>query len=139
MNPTIEPFHISDYEEVLALWKRSGGICIGSADSRASIGAYLERNPGMSYVARVGDGIVGAVLGGHDGRRGYIHHLAVADRWRRRGIAGQLVEECLVALKAAGMEKVHIFILTGNKSGLAFWKSVGWEHRTDIQVASKII
>jgi N-acetylglutamate synthase len=137
MNWTIHPLEIPAYEEVLALWKRCDGIGLSDADSREAIAAYLERNPQMSFVARGGGEIVGAILGGHDGRRGYIHHLAVDAGWRRRGMARQLVDRCLGALKAAGIGKTHIFIFANNKTGRAFWKSIGWQYRTDIRVTSK--
>ena len=139
MNPTIHPFDIAVYEEVLALWKRCEGVGLSDADSKVGIKAYLERNPDMSFVAMAGEKIIGAILGGHDGRRGYIHHLAVDVGWRRQGIARQMVQNCLRALKVSGIYKAHIFIFTDNESGIAFWKSVGWTYRTDLRVISKTI
>jgi N-acetylglutamate synthase len=139
MNPTIHSFDITDYEEVLALWKRCEGVGLSYADAKEAIGTYLERNPEMSFVARAGEKTVGAILGGHDGRRGYIHHLAVDVEWRRKGIARQLVENCLRVLKASGIRKTHIFIFTDNESGIAFWKSVGWTYRNDLRVISRNI
>ncbi len=137
MNPIIQSFDIAVYGEVLSLWKRCEGIGRSDADSEEAIRTYLERNPGMSFVAKVGDDIVGAVLGGHDGRRGYIYHLGVDASWRRRGIARQLVENCLNALRVCGIRKTHIFIFTDNETGTAFWKSIGWSYRSDIGVISK--
>jgi N-acetylglutamate synthase len=137
MNPDILQFDIEYYEDVLALWKRCEGVGLSDADAPQAIRAYLERNPGMSFVAKVDSNIVGAILGGHDGRRGYIHHLAVDIVWRRHGIARRLVETCIYALKEAGIQKIHIFIFNNNVDGIAFWKSVGWTHRFDISVISK--
>jgi putative acetyltransferase len=137
MNPLIVSFDITAYEEVLDLWQRCEGVGISDADSKEAIEAYLERNPGMSFVAKAGGQIVGAILGGHDGRRGYIHHLAVDAEWRRQGIARQLVEKCLNVLKASGIRKTHIFIFNSNASGIAFWQSVGWRRRDVISVISK--
>ena len=139
MRAAIFPFNIESYENVFALWKRCEGVGLSDADTLQSIKAYLDRNPGMSFVAKVDGSTVGSILGGHDGRRGYIHHLAVDTAWRRLGIARRLVEECLRAFKAAGMQKTHIFIFNSNADGIAFWKSVGWTHRSDISVMSKII
>jgi N-acetylglutamate synthase len=133
----IHSFDITVYEDVLALWKRCEGIGLSDADSKEAIKSYLERNQGMSFIAKAGGKIVGAILGGHDGRRGYIHHLAVDVGWRRQGIARQLVENCLNALKASGVRKTHIFIFTNNDSGIVFWKSIGWTYRSDISVISK--
>jgi ribosomal protein S18 acetylase RimI-like enzyme len=139
MNPSIESFDITLYDEVLALWKRCEGVGLSDADSKEAIRMYLERNPGMSFVAKAGGKVVGAILAGHDGRRGYIHHLAVDGGGRRQGIARQLVEKCLGVLKASGIQKTHIFIFRSNESGIAFWKSLGWTYRTDISVVSKTI
>ena len=72
MNPAILRFDIESYESVLALWKRCEGIGLSDADSPEAIHAYLDRNSGMSFIAKVDGNIVGAILGGHDGRRGYI-------------------------------------------------------------------
>ncbi|MBI5580628.1 MAG: GNAT family N-acetyltransferase [Deltaproteobacteria bacterium] len=139
MKAAIHRFNIESYENVLALWKRCAGVGLSDADSPQSIHAYLDRNPGMSFVAKVDGSTVGSILGGHDGRRGYIHHLAVDTAWRRQGIARRLVETCIHALKEAGIQKTHIFIFNSNANGIAFWKSVGWTHRSDISVISKTI
>ena len=132
-------FEIKAYDDVYALWKRCEGVGLSSADSREAIQAYLDRNSGMSFVAKADGSLVDAILGGHDGRRGYIHHLVVDVNWRRRGIARQLVDQCLCALKESGIQKTHIFIFNDNANGIAFWKSVGWIHRSDISVISKIM
>jgi len=139
MNPTIVSFDISAYDGALALWRRCEGVGLSDADSKEYVQAYLQRNPEMSFVAKAGGETVGVILGGHDGRRGYIHHLAVDSSWRRQGIARQLVEKCLGALKASGIQKTHIFIFNNNASGIAFWESVGWTYRTDISVISRTI
>ena len=139
MRVAIHQFKIELYENVFALWKRCEGVGLSDADTPQSIHAYLDRNPGMSFVAKVDGSTVGSILGGHDGRRGYIHHLAVDTAWRRQGVARRLVETCLRALKEAGMQKTHIFIFDSNANGIAFWKSVGWANRSDISVMSKII
>jgi hypothetical protein len=76
-------FALADYDTVLALWRSCEGIGLSDSDTREAIATYLARNPGLSLVATDADGvIVGAVLGGHDGRRGYLHHLAVAPAHR---------------------------------------------------------
>ena len=127
---------IDDYDAVLALWKASEGIGLSAADERPAIARYLERNPGMSFVACQEGRIVGAVLCGHDGRRGYMHHLAVAPPCRRQGLGRQLVERCLVALAATGIDKCHLFVFGGNSAGVAFWKRIGWTERTDLAILS---
>jgi len=128
---------IETYDEVLTLWQQCEGIGLSSADSRENIQSYLKCNPGMSFVARTQSLLVGAILAGHDGRRGYIHHLAVHPEWRRQGLGRQLVDRCLQVLKGAGIQKCHLFIFNDNTGGIDFWKSVGWEFRKDISVISR--
>ncbi|HEY3324382.1 MAG TPA: GNAT family N-acetyltransferase [Planctomycetota bacterium] len=138
MSISIRSFRICDYAEVLALWKASPGVCVNEMDTRGNIAAYLRRNRGMSFVARDGDGrIVGAVLCGHDGRRGYLHHLAVAKDYRKRGIGGQLVEACFAQLIKCGIVKCNIFVFADNLTGQAFWKKSGWNGRSDLLVMQK--
>jgi ribosomal protein S18 acetylase RimI-like enzyme len=139
MNTEILPFTMDAYDRVFALWQQCEGVGLSDADSQASIQAYLTRNPGMSFIAIADGTVVGAVLGGHDGRRGYIHHLAVHPHSRRRSLGRRLVEQCLGALQRAGIQKCHIFIFNRNESGIVFWKSVGWTPRSDIGVISKNI
>ena len=139
MKIDISQFTVESYDGVLALWQQCDGIGLSEADSRESIQAYLDRNRRMSFIALSDGKVVGAVLAGHDGRRGYIHHLAVAANCRRQGLARQLVDHCLAALADAGIRKCHIFIFNGNADGIAFWKAAGWTSRSDIRVISKTI
>ena len=136
---TITPFTMSDYAAVTALWQVSDGVGLSGADEPDNIRFYLERNPGISSIAKEDDTVVGAVLGGHDGRRGYIHHLAVHPDYRRQGIGQQLVEHCFAALQAIGIQKCHLFIFQENQSGIAFWESIDWSRREDIAVMSKMV
>jgi len=140
MDINIAPFTMDIYEKALALWKESKGIGLSGADSKERIRSYLERNPNMSLIAEDSQGtLLGAVLCGHDGRRGYIYHLAVQSGLRRKGVGRKLIQECLARLKAAGIQKSHIFIFEDNASGTDFWKGIGWTYRTDIRVISKDI
>ncbi len=133
----ITPFAGEHYDRVIALWQRCEGVGLSSADNRDNIEAYLRRNPGMSFVARRQGEMVGAVLCGHDGRRGYVHHLAVDPRHRRQGIGRSLVDHCLAALGAAGIQKCHLFIFGLNEGGRRFWEAIGWEFRQDVGVMSR--
>jgi putative acetyltransferase len=133
----IHPFTMDAYDRVFALWQQCEGVGLSEADSPASIQAYLDRNPGMSFIATAGGTVVGAVLCGHDGRRGYIHHLAVHPQSRRRSVGRRLVDQCLSALRRTGVQKCHIFVFNQNQDGIAFWKSVGWTPRGDISLLSK--
>ena len=132
----ITEFTPADHEEALSLWQISEGIGLSSADSRESIERYLLRNPGLSFVARDGDRLVGAVLCGHDGRRGYLHHLAVAPEHRRQGVGRLLVDRCLAGLRSLGLEKCHLFVKADNEPALDVWRRLGWTERTDIRMMS---
>ncbi len=134
----IVPFDIGAYDEARGLWLRCEGVNLTDADTEEVIRSFLARNPGMSFAAAAGGRIVGTILGGHDGRRGYMYHLAVDAAWRKRGIGRGLADACLNALKAAGIQKVHVFVYTTNAAGLAFWEAAGWTRRTDIYAVSKI-
>jgi N-acetylglutamate synthase len=127
MDYTIEPLTFADYEAVAAFWRQQEGIGLNESDAPAPMARFLERNPGMSLIARCSTGdIVGAVLCGHDGRRGYLHHLAVALGYRRRGLGRALVERCLAGLAAAGISKCNIFLFNNNDEGRQFWLRLGY-------------
>lgn len=91
----------------------------------------------MSFIALADGNVVGSILSGHDGRRGYIHHLAVDETYRRQGIGKRLVEECLAALQEAGIQKCHLLIFHENEDGIAFWEANGWTLRRDIMIISR--
>lgn len=135
----IEPMLPSDYNEVVALWKISTGISVDASDSRDGILAYLERNQLSSFVAREEGKLVGAVLGGHDGRRGYLHHLAVAPSHRKLGVGRLLAESVLRALRRDGIIKCHLFVRTDNVEARDFWSHIGWTKRDDIVMMSHTI
>jgi ribosomal protein S18 acetylase RimI-like enzyme len=90
---------MDDYDAVIDLMRRTPGVSFRDADSRESTSKYLERNPGMSFVAEVGAVLCGCIMCGHDGRRGYLQHLVVLPQYRRQGIANALVERCLSSLR----------------------------------------
>ena len=137
MDDRIAPMGITDFEAVHQLWQVTEGVGLNESDSQPNIAAFLERNPGLSFVARQGNEVVGAVLCGHDGRRGYMHHLAVAKAWRRRGIGRKLVEACLSRLRGLGITKCNIFLYADNAPGEQFWQHDGWVHRADLRLMQK--
>jgi ribosomal protein S18 acetylase RimI-like enzyme len=131
------PFAYDDYDDALALWERTPGIGLSTADGRAAIASFLEANPGLSFAAKEGGVVIGTALCGSDGRRGYLYHLAVEAGHCRRGIGKTLAGRCLETLKSRGIEKCHLFVLDGNDGGTAFWSGIGWARRGDIIVFSK--
>jgi ribosomal protein S18 acetylase RimI-like enzyme len=132
----ILPFQPQDYEQVMELWQTTEGLTLREVDSRDAILAYLARNPGLSFVARDGDIVAGAVLAGTDGRRGYLQHLAVAPAYRRRGIGRVLAERVVGALRAAGIVKCHLMVRQENETAKSFWAHLGWTLRNDVSVMS---
>jgi ribosomal protein S18 acetylase RimI-like enzyme len=137
MKVSIEPMTIDHYDEVIALWKMSENVGLSNADEREGITSYLARNPVMSFVAKEDDHIVGAALCGHDGGRGYLHHLAIKESHRKRGIGTKLAERCMESLRNEDIQKCHLFVIHTNKGGKAFWERIGWSLRWDIQALSK--
>ena len=99
--------------------------------------AFLDRNRGLSKVTVIDNSVIGTLLCGHDGRRGYLYHLLVDRRFRRNGIGKQMVELCLDDLGELEIQKCHLFIFTRNRDGKEFWKASGWDRRADIEVFSK--
>jgi putative acetyltransferase len=136
-NILVRPLYATDYEQVVNLWRTSEGIGLSEADGFSAICRYLERNPQMSLVAEADGKIVGAVLCGHDGRRGYLHHLAVAAGFRSQGIGQRLVEDCLEHLISEKIDKCHIFVYPDNVRGLEFWRKIGFLGRMDILLCSR--
>jgi len=130
----LEVLTMADYDEVRALWEATPGVGLNECDERAPLALFLERNPHLSLILREGSRIVGAVLCGHDGRRGYLHHLAVAETHRGQGGGRLLVETCLKNLAERGILKGNIFLYTHNEPGRRFWKHLGWKPRTELEV-----
>lgn len=129
----------SDFDEEVRFWRQIEGIGLSESDTPDPLSNYLRRNPGMSFVARDGGKIVGAVLCGHDGRRGYLHHLAVAKSHRRKGLGKKLVKHCLARLAEVEIPKCNIFLYANNEDGKGFWKRHGWANRDDLCVMQKVI
>ena len=109
----------ADHTAVRALWRRAEGVGLSDADTPSGVARFLTRNPGHSLVALDGEPLVAAVLCGHDGRRGYVHHLAVDPACRRRGIARELLTRCLAQLRESGIRKCHIFVMAENAVALS--------------------
>lgn len=120
----------SDLPAARALWAGTEGVELAEGDSLAELAAYLQRNPGLSFVATHGNHLAGALLAGHDGRRGFLYHLAVDRNQRGAGIGTALVDHAIAALKSAGVVRVLILVACDNQAGRAFWARRGWESLT---------
>ena len=139
MNHAIRSMTIADFEPVLRLWQVTEGVGLNESDTRERVASFLERNPGLSRVALEGCSVVGAVLCGHDGRRGYLHHLAVAKPQRNRGLGKALIQACLADLARNDIAKCNIFLFSDHAAGEAFWRHNGWNKRPDLQVMQKVV
>ncbi|MFG6666981.1 GNAT family N-acetyltransferase [Halomonas sp. HNIBRBA4712] len=133
------PMALDDYAAAVALWQQTPGVRLRDADSFEGITRYLSRNPGLSIVAEQGGELIGTIMAGHDGHRGFIQHLAVAERHREQGIGTALVNRCLDALRAEGIDKAHLMLLVDNEPGKRFWQRMGWQFRTDIALHSFVL
>ena len=124
---------ISDYEAVYSLWSNTAGMGMRSLDdSFEGITRFLKRNPLTSFIAEIDNNIVGVILCGHDGRRGYIYHTAVKPYSRKQGIGKELVEAAINALKEENINKVALVVFDTNEIGNSFWGSVGFIKRDDL-------
>ena len=140
MKPSIRVMTIDDYEKVYALWMSCKNMGFNDVDdSREGIAKYLKRNPSTCFIAEKGESVVGVILSGHDGRRGFIHHMAVAEDCRRQHIATDLLEHAVSALKAEGINKIALLVFNRNEAGNAFWESQGFTARTDITYRNKAL
>jgi ribosomal protein S18 acetylase RimI-like enzyme len=136
---TIRAFLPGDIDAALKLWRQIEGIGLSDADRPEQLRAFLYRNPALSYVAASASTLTGTILCGTDGRRGYIHHLAVAAASRRSGIGRGLIECALSALQRIGIQKCHAFVFQSNPFGDLFWGRLGWQRREGLHVYSRIL
>lgn len=130
---TIRTMTIEDYEGVYALWMSIKGFAIRSIDdSKEGVARFLLRNPDTSVVAEEDGRIIGAILCGHDGRRGCLYHVCVRQECRMRGVGKAMVVFCMEKLKAEQISKVSLIAFTANDVGNAFWRRIGWTKREDL-------
>lgn len=131
---------IKDYDEVYALWMSCKGMGLNNLDdSRDGIDKFMKRNPDTCFVAEIGNKIVGVIIVGNDGRRGYIYHTAVHPQYRNQGIGFQLVDTAMQALKQCGINKVALVVFDRNENGNAFWQKLGFTVREDLIYRNKVI
>jgi len=134
---TFREMTINDYERILSLWQRTSGIGLSDADSRDGIQTFLKRNSGLSFICEQGKQLIGTILCGHDGRRGYIYHLAVDEKYRKQGIGNILTQKSLDALHQISIAKCHLFVYRDNKVAELFYNRMGWQKRTTLDIFSK--
>ena len=136
----IRKMTIKDYEKVYQLWLSCEGMGLNNQDdSKVGIDTFLKRNPDSCFVAEDNSKIIGAIIAGSDGRRGFIYHTAVYPAHRNRGIATRLVQEVMDALKSNGIKKVALVVFDRNEIGNAFWEKIGFTARDDLVYRNKAI
>ncbi len=129
----IRLMNMNDYEAVFDLWKATPGMGLRAGDdSKEGIGRFLKRNPTSCFVAEADNEIIGVILAGHDGRRGYIYHTAVREKYRKQGIGSALVRQVCEALAREGISRAGLLVLKTNQTGRTFWTKRGWQERCDL-------
>jgi len=137
---TIRLMTINDYEQVYALWLSTPDMGLNNLDdTEDGIAKYLSRNPGTCFVAEYESRIVGVILSGHDGRRGFIYHAAVCEGMQRRGIGTALVDAAMTALDNEGIHKVALVVYGNNEKGNTFWEKQGFTTRDDLVYRNRSI
>jgi len=128
---------IGDYEQVYDLWINTPGMGLNSIDdTREGIAKYLKRNPTTCFVAVDGGEIAGVILCGHDGRRGVVHHTAVKESLRRRGVGKALWDQAAAALRKDGITKAWLVVKGYNEGGNLFWEGLDFQQRDDLKFKS---
>ena len=131
---------IGDYEKVYNLWAHTAGMGLNTTDdSKDGIARYLARNPNTCFVEELEGELIGVIMSGHDGRRGFIYHTAVKEEVRQQGIGEKLVRSALAALEQEGIHKVALVVFGKNKTGNLFWEKMGFTVRDDLAYRNKNI
>ncbi len=139
-NMNIRKMTIDDYDEIYNLWMSCAGMGLNNFDdSRDGIDKFINRNPDTCFVALIENKIVGVILAGNDGRRGFIYHTAVSPRFRKQGIGRKLVDTAILALKQCDINKVALVVFDKNIDGNAFWESLGFTVRNDLTYRNKVL
>ena len=137
---TIRVMTSGDYEQVYVLWTSCAGMGLNTLDdSKAGIGKFLRRNPDTCFVAENDHAIVGAIMVGNDGRRGYIYHTAVHPQYRNQGIAKRLVDCAVAALQSQGINKAALVVFNDNDIGNGFWEKMGFAAREDLTYRNRAL
>lgn len=139
---SIRLFTMTDYPDLFALWNIQPGFDRGLRsidDSEAGIAKFLQRNPSTCFVAEEDGKIIGGILAGHDGRRGYIYHAIVHPDYQRKGIGKLLADNACEALQAEGITKAGMLVFASNDQGNVFWESQGWQTRPDLTYRNKTL
>ena len=133
----IEKFTIEYYDEIVELWRKAG-IEVVSSDTIDEVTRVLSRNPDLFLIGKINDEVIAVVMGAFDGRRGYVHHLAVAPDYQKMGYGKIIMEVLIEQFRAMSVHKVHLFIEKSNKSTVEFYSNLGWDVREDLIMMSYV-
>jgi len=131
----IELFTMRYYNEIIDLWKRSG-IEVSSSDTRDEIARLLKRNPDLFLIGKENEKVIAVVMGAFDGRRGYVHHLAIDSAYKKKKYGKMMMDELIEKFQIKKVHKVHLFIEKYNKKIVDFYRKLGWEVRDDLIMMS---
>ncbi len=131
----IKEFSMEVYNDIIILWRKVG-ISVGSTDTKEEIKRILDKNPHLFLVGKIHQKIIGVVIGGFDGRRGYVHHLAIDPDYQKKGYGKMIMDELIDRFRKMRVHKVHLFIEKYNKGVVNFYKNLGWEIRDDLIMMS---
>ncbi|MBR4955682.1 MAG: GNAT family N-acetyltransferase [Clostridia bacterium] len=129
-----------DIQAVIDMWYSTPNMALNNVDDTPEgVARFLRRNPGLSFVAEEQGAIVGVILGGHDGRRGYIYHASVLPEYRSHGIGSELAQACINAVRAEGIVKMAVVLFAKNSRGSEFWQRQGFVKRDDLEYQDQFI
>jgi ribosomal protein S18 acetylase RimI-like enzyme len=129
MEYKVVAMNLNRFDELINFWKSIEGLYLSDDDSYENLSVFLKRNPKLNFVVLRGDSIIATIKCSHDGRRGYIHHLAVKEGFRKKGIARELVARCLNNLREKGIKEYRVFVVDSNQEAIRFWKHIGFEEQ----------
>jgi len=137
INMNIEKFKMQHYHDIVELWRRAG-IGVGSSDTKDEIAAVLKRNPELFLIGKEKEKVVAVIIGAFDGRRGYVHHLAVDPNYQKKGYGKAMINDLMERFRKKKVHKIHLFIEKLNKGVMDFYSKHGWEIRDDLIMMSFI-
>lgn len=133
----IEKFKIEYYDEVVELWRKAG-IEIVSSDTIDEVTRVLNRNPDLFLIGKLHEKVISVVIGAFDGRRGYVHHLAVDPDYQKMGFGKTIMDALIEQFRTKNIQKVHLFIEKSKKSVVKFYSNLGWDVREDLIMMSYV-
>jgi len=133
----IENYSMKSYDRVIELWRKAG-ISVSSSDTKEELEKMHQRNPQLFLLCVIKENVVGVVMGGFDGRRGYIHHLAIDPEYQKKGYGQLMMGDLINRFRKLGVHKIHLFIEKNNKEVVKFYRDLDWKIRDDLIMMSFI-